>query len=68
METEQLRALLEARRFARLIGEAEAVSLEVKQEPYDLDAAAGRYELAKDVSALANSGGGHLLVGLVVAV
>lgn len=48
----------------RLIGLAEGSQLEAKSEPYDLDTAAGRYELAKDVSSLANGSGGHLIIGI----
>lgn len=34
-----------------LLSIVESEELEVKAEPYDLGAASGRYELAKDVSA-----------------
>jgi hypothetical protein len=51
--------------FAQFIGMAEDAVLEMKRQHYDLaTAAADRYELAKDVSALANSGGGYILIGL----
>lgn len=64
MQTAQLRVVIDARRFGDLLGEAEDIDLEAKEEPYDLESAAGRYELAKDVSAIANSGGGYLLIGI----
>lgn len=45
---------------------AENAVLEAKAaRAYDLDSAAGQYELAKDVSAFANSQGGHLIFGLI---
>ena len=50
-----------------LLGMAESEVLEVKSEPYDLGTPEGRYELAKDVSALANSNGGHLVIGITTA-
>ena len=64
MDTEAIQAILESQDFSCLLGEAETVNLEAKQEPYDLTTAASRYELAKDVSSLANARGGHLLIGI----
>jgi hypothetical protein len=46
-----------------LIGCSESHWLEVKSEPYRLDDALHRLELGKDVSAIANSGGGILTIG-----
>ena len=50
-----------------LIGVAEDAFLEAKSIGYDLDASAGRFELAKDVSAMANSGGGWILIGVATS-
>jgi hypothetical protein len=47
----------------RLINQFENDWLECKREPHRLDSDPAIYELAKDVSALANSGGGLLLLG-----
>lgn len=47
-----------------LIGFAEGQHLEAKSALYTLEAAFGRYELAKDVSAFANGTGGALLMGV----
>jgi predicted HTH transcriptional regulator len=59
-----VRAIIILGDFDRLIGLAEDLYLEVKGSiPYDLSTPAGRFELAKDVSAFANSEGGHLLIG-----
>jgi hypothetical protein len=61
----RIRAAIDAGRFGELIGLEEGVTFEAKgSQPYDLDEANGRYELAKDVSALANSAGGFLIIGL----
>lgn len=67
METDEIRTILESRDFSRLIGLAEAINLEAKQESFDLTTAAGRYELAKDVSSLANAVGGYLLIGIATS-
>lgn len=62
---EHITAIITSGDFNQFIGLAEDAVLEVKQQPYDLDnSAAERYELAKDVSALANAGGGYIIVGL----
>jgi predicted HTH transcriptional regulator len=56
--------ILLERQFDRLIGMKENLYLEVKgPTPYDFSTPSGRFELAKDVSAFANSEGGHLLIG-----
>lgn len=49
----------------KFVGLREDLYLEAKSAPGDLVADAGaRYELAKDVSALANAQGGYLIIGL----
>ena len=63
--TSTIRDAIESGRFGDLIGLEEGLTFEAKgATPYKLDEPPGRYELAKDVSALANSAGGFLLVGL----
>jgi hypothetical protein len=65
MSFESIKALLDAGQFATLIGLDEDTWLEAKRRsPYDFATPAGRYELAKDVTAFANSEGGFLLIGL----
>src|SRR2546423_1265356 len=54
---------LEARDFDSLIGIAESVWLDAKETPYPLDTLKQKLELAKDVSALANAGGGVIVIG-----
>lgn len=51
--------------FEAFLGSAERQHFEAKRfAGYDLDSSAGRYELVKDVSAMANGGGGFLVLGL----
>jgi predicted HTH transcriptional regulator len=65
MSLEIIRRALEDRQFERLVGLDEDNWFEAKQSAgYKLDTPSGRYELAKDVCAFANSDGGFLLVGL----
>ena len=69
MSFDSIRAIIEERRFNDLVGIEEDTWLEAKgRNPYDLDTPAGRYELAKDVSAFANAEGGILIVGLTTIV
>lgn len=65
MSFESVKAILDAHDYNALIGLQEDAWLEVKGgTPYNLDSPAGRYELAKDVSAFANGGGGIIIAGL----
>ncbi len=60
-----IRQILENNAYNTLIGRVEDEWLEAKGlNPYDLDSPAGRYELAKDVSAFANNSGGFIIIGL----
>lgn len=58
---------LAAKDFEGLIGLWESVWLEAKESPYILDAPKQKLELAKDVSALANSIGGIIVLGFDTA-
>jgi hypothetical protein len=65
MSFESVKAILDAHDYNALIGLQEDPWLEVKgSTPYNLDSPAGRYELAKDVSAFANGAGGIIIAGL----
>ena len=65
MSIDSVRLRLEGQDFATLIGVREDDWFEAKQNGcYDLNTAAGRYELAKDVCAFANAGGGFIVIGL----
>lgn len=68
MSFESIKTILDTRQFAGLIGLDEDAWLEAKRRnPYDFVTPAGRYELAKDITAFANAEGGILLVGLTTA-
>jgi len=65
MSLEIVRVALQNGDFESLVGLNEDLWFEAKQKTaYDLDNPAGRYELAKDVCAFANSEGGFILLGL----
>ncbi len=57
--------IIKEKYFSKFIGLKEGLWFEAKgKDPYDLDSASGRYELAKDVTAFANAEGGHIVIGL----
>lgn len=56
-------AVVRARHPELLVGTFESEWLDAKGSPYRLDKKAQQYELAKDVAAFANSGGGLILIG-----
>jgi hypothetical protein len=60
----EIRTILKEARFSDLLGIAESYNFECKSQPYDLQQPKQQHELAKDVSALANSEGGLIIVGL----
>ncbi len=56
-------SVVQARHPELLAGTFESDWLDAKSSPYRLDKKAQQYELAKDVAAFANSGGGLILIG-----
>ena len=54
---------LEAGDFAALIGLTEGDWLDAKETPYILDTQKQKLELAKDVTSMANAGGGLIVIG-----
>jgi len=50
--------------FAELVGAVEYAQFECKNQPYDTKTTKAKIELSKDVSALANSNGGYILIGV----
>jgi len=63
-----LREIVASGDFGALVEHEEGDHLEAKRSnPYDLDSPADRYELAKDVTSLANGLGGYLLIGVETA-
>lgn len=55
-------------RFSELIGTIESDVLDFKGAPYRLESTKEKLELAKDVSGLANAGGGVLVMGIGTSV
>jgi hypothetical protein len=64
MTREDVLAILEAGDFDALLGTPEALEIEYKGQPYQLDTEGQKFELAKDVSAFANAAGGVLVIGI----
>ena len=60
----QLQTVVDAGGFDTLIGEVEGAEFECKNQPYRIETEAGKRELAKDVSAFANSSGGFIFIGI----
>jgi len=60
----ELESIIKDGDFNSLIGEAESEYFDCKRDTYDLKNSVTKYELAKDVSAFANAGGGWILIGI----
>jgi Putative DNA-binding domain len=56
-------AILGGGDFDQFVGAPESLEVEFKGEPYRLDQEGQKFELAKDVSALANAAGGVIVIG-----
>jgi hypothetical protein len=63
MDRSGVAALVQSGNAALLAGVFENEWLDAKSSPYRIDTPRGRFELAKDVAAFANSTGGLILVG-----
>ena len=63
LSVEEVAGILSRGTFEELISTVEHVQLECKSGLYDTKAVNSKIELAKDISALANSSGGYLLIG-----
>jgi predicted HTH transcriptional regulator len=57
MTRDQALAILANGDFDQLIGAPESLEVEFKSEPYRVEQESQKFELAKDVSALANAAG-----------
>lgn len=64
MNREELLAVLGGGDLEQLVGVREDVEVEFKRQPYQLDQESEKFELAKDVSALANASGGAIVLGV----
>jgi hypothetical protein len=60
---DEARRILASRDYEAFLDAVETGHLEFKGEPYRLDQEQQKQELAKDISALANAGGGAILIG-----
>ncbi len=60
----EIAEILSSGEFGRFIGHPESEVLDAKSSPYTLGEATRNFELAKDISALANSRGGFIILGL----
>jgi len=64
MSPQEVMNVLGSGKFDALIGTIESEFLEFKGSPYPLDSTKNKLELAKDVSSLANIGGGIIVIGV----
>lgn len=64
LEVQRLIDILESGNFDSIIGTIESEILDFKKEPYQLNTTKQKLELAKDISAFANSGGGIIVIGV----
>jgi len=60
---EEVNSILSRGTFSELISTVEHALFECKNGLYDTKTLNGKIELAKDISVLANSSGGYLLIG-----
>ena len=63
MTRDEALAVLAGGDFEQFIGVPEGLEVEFKAEPYQIEHDSQRFELAKDVSALANAVGGVIVIG-----
>ncbi len=64
LQPEGVPPLLRERRYAETIGCPESAQLDFKEGWYRLDEDREKWELAKDVAAMANSAGGYIIRGV----
>ncbi len=64
LKPQEVLAILGEGNFNQIVGSIESETLDFKKEPYQLDTIKRKLELAKDVSAFANSDGGVILIGV----
>jgi Putative DNA-binding domain len=64
MTREEALAILAGGNFDQFVGTPEGLEVEFKREPYRLEQGDQKFELAKDVSALANAAGGVIVIGV----
>lgn len=68
MAVEECLRVVQTGDFDQLLGAVESETIEFKGSPYVLSSTRDKVELAKDISGLANAGGGILLMGIGTSV
>lgn len=63
-EIKKIEEIIKSGKFSGFLGMIESAYFDAKEKPYNLDNINDRYEIAKDVSALANNKGGYIIIGL----
>jgi len=61
---EKIKEIINSRNFSNFVHLKENLYFDAKREQYDAASPSSRYEIAKDVSAFANSEGGYIVIGL----
>jgi len=64
LSPDDVTGILRSGDFDQLLGSVEDHQLECKEAPYSLDQESDKFELAKDVSGMANGSGGAILIGV----
>ena len=64
LDVKELKSIIKEGDFNKLKAEAESEFFDCKRDVYDLENSIKKYELAKDVSAFANAGGGFIFIGV----
>ena len=64
LDIKELESLIKDGNFNKLKGESESEFFDCKRDVYDLEKSIKKFELAKDISAFANAGGGFILIGI----
>ena len=64
MDLKELEQLISIGDFSNILGIHESEYFDCKRNIYSLEKDSSKFELAKDVSAFANAGGGYILIGI----
>jgi len=64
LDIKELESTIKDGDFNRIKGKCESDFFDCKREVYNLKLNSSKFELAKDVSAFANAGGGYILIGI----
>lgn len=64
VDRHQVLVILDAGDFEPLVGVREDLEIEFKGQPYQLNSESEKFELAKDICAMANAAGGVIVIGV----